>query len=105
VTDEQILLIGRRALDKCHGTDAQHLYIAREVERHIGSYAKELEDEPCTQEDRDRIRAAAFDRAELMRRLIDDLELAGRAKLNYSSYARSLFLEAAAQLRQLAEGK
>lgn len=33
LTDEQILMIGRRALDKVSGTEAQHLYIAREVER------------------------------------------------------------------------
>lgn len=34
LSEEQILMIGRRALDKCLGTDAQHIYIAREVERH-----------------------------------------------------------------------
>ena len=33
LTDEQILIIGRRALDKCLGTDAQYIYVAREVER------------------------------------------------------------------------
>ncbi len=36
LTDEEILMIGRRALDKCYGTDAQHVYIAREVERALG---------------------------------------------------------------------
>ena len=37
LTDEQILMIGRRALGKCTGTDAQHIYIAREVERALAS--------------------------------------------------------------------
>jgi hypothetical protein len=36
LTDERILMIGRRALDKCSGTDAQHIYIGREVERAYG---------------------------------------------------------------------
>lgn len=36
LTDEQILIIGRRALDKCFGTEAQILYVGREVERAHG---------------------------------------------------------------------
>lgn len=36
LSDEAAILIGKRALDKCHGTDAQHIYIAREVERYYG---------------------------------------------------------------------
>ena len=36
LTDEQIVMIGRRAMDKCTGTEAQHIYIAREVERAFG---------------------------------------------------------------------
>lgn len=36
LTDERILMIGRRALDKCTGTDAQHIYIARAIERAHG---------------------------------------------------------------------
>lgn len=33
LTDEQIVAIGRRAVDKCCGAEAQHIYIAREIER------------------------------------------------------------------------
>ena len=62
-----------------------------------------LTDLPCTQEDRDKIRAAALGRAAMTTALADELEIAGRAKLTYSAYARSLFLDAAAQLRQLIE--
>ena len=36
LTDEQILMIGARALDKCFGTESQHVYITREVERAHG---------------------------------------------------------------------
>ena len=36
LSDDQVLMIGRRAMDKCLGTEAQHLYIAREVERAHG---------------------------------------------------------------------
>ena len=62
-----------------------------------------MTDEPCTQEDRDKIVAAAKKRVFEIYTLADELEIAGRAKLTYSAYARSLFLDAAAQLRQLIE--
>jgi len=39
LTDEQILMIGARALDKCFGTESQHVYITREVERAHGIVA------------------------------------------------------------------
>lgn len=35
LTVDDILSIGRRAMDKCHGTESQHIYIAREVERRL----------------------------------------------------------------------
>jgi hypothetical protein len=64
-----------------------------------------MTDEPCTQEDRDKIRAAAFERKAFLNCLIEELEIAGgeNAKSWFSAYARSLFLDAAAQLRQLTE--
>lgn len=35
LSDERIAFIGKRALEKCFGTEAQHIYIAREVERAV----------------------------------------------------------------------
>lgn len=40
LTVDDILSIGRRAMDKCHGTEAQHIYIAREVERRLQAAAQ-----------------------------------------------------------------
>jgi hypothetical protein len=73
-------------------------------------YAKELEDEPCTQEDRDRIRAAAKERVFKINTLCDELEYYGRHYWRPQTFAedaatRIAMLDAAAQLRQLAEGK
>lgn len=34
LTDEQILMISERSLDKCHCSDSRAFYVAREVERH-----------------------------------------------------------------------
>ena len=59
-------------------------------------------DQPCTQEDRDRIRAAALARAKQMDGIAGELEaFAGYG--GDSRYVRDLVLAAAAQLRQLAE--
>jgi hypothetical protein len=56
-------------------------------------------DQPCTQEDRDRIRAAALARAKVLVRLAEDLESAF-----WLSDGHWGLLDAASQLRQLAEG-
>jgi hypothetical protein len=61
--------------------------------------AEAAEDEPCTQEDRDRIRAAALLRAQKLVELAEELE----ADFIDFSGPYSI-LDAAAQLRQLAEG-
>ena len=61
-----------------------------------------MTDEPCTQEDRDKIVVAAQLRKAELNELICELGIAGANKY-YSAYARSLFLDAAAQLRQLIE--
>jgi len=67
-------------------------------------YAKELEDALCTQEDRDRIRAAAQKRsAELVTSAVWLEELS--RWFNDFTIERGLLELAAFQLRQLAEGK
>jgi hypothetical protein len=65
-------------------------------------YAKELEDEPCTQEDRDRIRAAAQKRAAKLLKIAE-----GLASARFDGYDEdpAIVSKAVAQLRQLAEGK